>query len=290
MRLNRMRLDRSLTLTAFRPLARLAPGEVSVLMYHSVSVDAEPGVKPYYRITTTPTRFAEQMEWLAAAGYRGVSLETALTARTRNAAGTERLVAITFDDGFRDFHTAAWPALHKHGFTATMYLPTAFIADERQIFRGRECLTWAEIRELRQHGIRFGSHTVTHPRLYDLSWADIELELKRSRTDLQDALGETITSFAYPFAFPQEDRNYTDRFRAVLMEAGYQSCATTIIGGLTMEADWLCVKRLPVNQCDDRAFFLAKLSGAYDWYGRVQFGYRLLQRWRGISRRPVAYN
>src|SRR6185369_12183946 len=105
------------------------------------------------------------------------------------------------DDGFRNFHTEAFPVLQKHQFTATVFLPTGFIGDAadvpsgqsrvedngpaenaeaegvlvaplpgsqaspgrgRRSFKGTECLTWEEVRELRNSGIRFGSHTVTH--------------------------------------------------------------------------------------------------------------------------------
>lgn len=283
-----MRLDRWLTLWVFRALAR-THARVPVLMYHSVSDDPEPGVKPYYRVATSPRRFAEQMDWLAARGYRGVALETALETVQRNQA-SERLVAITFDDGFRDFYTNAWPALRRHDFTATMYLPTAFIGTTRRSFRNKECLTWAEVRELRQAGIRFGSHTVNHPRLYDLSWPEIETELKQSRATLQDELNESITSFAYPFAFPQEDKQFTGRLRELLVAAGYDSCATTMVGRLGSGADWLRVKRLPANECDDQSFFTAKLAGAYDWFGSVQVGFRRLKQILGRSGRPVTLN
>ena len=76
-----------------------------------------------------------------------------------------RLAVITFDDGFRDFLTAAWPSLSEFGFTATVFLPTGSIAGQRATFQDRECLTWDEVRTLRREGITFGSHTVSHPSL-----------------------------------------------------------------------------------------------------------------------------
>ena len=86
-------------------------------------------------------------------------------------------MAITFDDGFRDFHTQAWPILERHCFTATMFLPTAYISEQRRSFQSKECLTWEEVRELRANGVRFGSHTVNHPMLHDMTWDGILSEL-----------------------------------------------------------------------------------------------------------------
>jgi peptidoglycan/xylan/chitin deacetylase (PgdA/CDA1 family) len=142
------------------------------------------------------------MEWLSELGYSGVSLEEGLMNLSEGNLKGRRLVAITFDDGFRDFHTAAWPVLQRFGFTATMYLPTAFVGHRRATFHGKECLTWPEVRELRAHGIRFGSHTVTHSKLHEMASPQIECELTLSKQSLEHELGEEIASFAYPYAFP----------------------------------------------------------------------------------------
>lgn len=280
------RFDRYLTLSVFRPLNRAGLGDgdqsVPVLMYHSVSDDPETGVNPYYRLATSPRRFAEQMQWLKNSGCVGVSLEEALAFRANGKAGA-RPVAITFDDGFRDFHTGAWPVLQRHGFSATMYLPTAFIGSQRKSFRGRECLTWNEVRELRRQGIRFGSHTVNHPKLHELPWKTIANELAGSKQAIEQELGEAVASFAYPFAFPQEDRSFTKMLGELLQGQGYRHCVTTVIGRVQPDDDLFCVKRLPANSDDDEALFIAKLAGAYDWLGSAQRTVRQLKRWTGRS-------
>lgn len=278
-----MRLDRWLTLLVFRPFCRAengGPGHLPVLMYHSVSDDAEEGVGAYYKVATSPRRFAEQMQWLNDLGYRGVSLDEGLRALPKEGSDDRRPVAITFDDGFRDFHTAAWPVLQRHGFTATMYLPTAFIAPQRRSFRGRECLTWNEVRELRAQGVRFGSHTVNHPKLRELSWSQIEGELTFSKKQIEQELGEEVTNFAYPYAFPQEDMRFVGRFTDALRGAGYRNCVTTVIGRARANDDPFRVRRLPVNSGDDAHLFAAKLDGAYDWLGRAQHVFRRLKRWK----------
>jgi peptidoglycan/xylan/chitin deacetylase (PgdA/CDA1 family) len=303
-----MRLDRFLTLWLFRPWRALVPAtgpRLPVLMYHSISDDPEPTFSPYYKVCTSPKRFAEQMQWLADDGYRGVTLSEGLAALRKeesdkehgperktdsikdshSALQNQKRVAITFDDGFRDFHTAAAPILRKHGFTATMYLPTAFIGDERKSFKGRECLTWEEVRELQSGGMEFGSHTVNHPVLVKLDWPEIETELRDSKATLERRLGETTRAFAYPFAFPQANRPFCTRFLEVVQATAYESCVTTDIGTFKSGNNPLQVKRLPANSADDKALFRAKLAGAYSWIAGPQKAVKHFKSLR-LQRRP----
>lgn len=289
-----MRLDRWLALGALRVCGAVSTvnssAEVPVLMYHSISDDTEPQVKSYYKIVTNPKRFAEQMAWLAELGYRGVSLRQALTALKCGDTLEQPLVAITFDDGFQDFYLQAWPALAKCGFTATMYLPTGFIGSpsRRRWFRGRPCLTWSEVRELSAQGVQFGSHTVSHPKLYQLSWREIAEELRQSKDRIEQELRTKVNSFAYPYAYPQEDIVFSKRIAEMLCEQGYEHCATTIVGRMRADDDPFRMKRLPANSDDDRALFAAKLAGAYDWMGKPQAWLRrvrLLLRPAPLSRR-----
>src|SRR6266496_3149617 len=113
-----MRWDRSITLSLMHPLTRMGllrtiPG-IPILMYHSISVDAETGVTPYYRLTTSPRRFREHMQQIRDTGHSVVSLDEALDTLTR-APDARGMVVLTFDDGFRDFLTNAWPILDEFG-------------------------------------------------------------------------------------------------------------------------------------------------------------------------------
>lgn len=290
-----MRPDRILTLGLVDPLYRIfgnsrtsAQSVLPVLMYHSISDDPETGWPDYYRVCTSPVRFAEHMECLSRMGWRGVSLSEGLTRLgfesgndnvtpsstpsepEANHPAEPKLVAITFDDGFRDFLHFAFPILEKHGFSATMYLPTSYIGETPQMFKNRECLTWGEVQTLAAAGIEFGSHTVTHPRLLELSWPEIKTEISLSKQHIEQRAGLSVTSFAYPYNYPQNRPDFTRLLRGLLADTGFKSSVTTILGRARGANDCLELPRLPVNSADDASLLMAKLRGAYDWMSAAQ--------------------
>ncbi len=286
-----MRMDRTITLGLIRPLRRMLsafqsangknahqPSEamrvLPILMYHSISAAAEADVTPYYQVCTSRERFAEQMSWLQSEGWQGVTLTDGLSLLNSGAKVPAKPVAITFDDGYRDFFREAFPVLHAHGFSATVYVPTDYIGEEPRTFKGRECMSWSEIAALHANGIEFGSHTASHPVLLRLPWNKIRDELLNSKLRIEQRLQTSISSFAYPFAFPQADPEFTQRFTSELQEASYASAVTTIIGSAQPLTSRMALPRLPTNESDDRSLFLAKLAGDYDWLRLAQASFK----------------
>jgi peptidoglycan/xylan/chitin deacetylase (PgdA/CDA1 family) len=271
------RLDRLATLYLASPYRRLMSSSeptVPILMYHSITHDVQSRAHPYYRTTTSPAMFAAQLKSLKTQGYASCTLGQAvrqLESKFESKKSTAaKSVVLTFDDGFRNFYRNAFPLLNEYGFSATMFLPTAYIGDAPVAFKGEDCLTWAEVRELKQHGIDFGSHTVTHPRLRELSSSAINDEIVNSKEAIEQKLSCVIESFSYPYAFPKTDRDFTRVLRSLLQEAGYINGVSTIVGRANRRSERLFLERLPVNSCDDTALFQAKLEGAYDWLEALQ--------------------
>lgn len=274
------RLDRLLSLYVFGPLASCLrrPDEVRIpiLMYHSIADDTDAQRHPYFRTVTTPAAFERQMRYLWRAGYEVLTLSQA-TALLKPAAvqplipnmtskshGTpRRLVVLTFDDGFRDFYTNAFPILDSFGFKATVFVSTGCI--DRNFVTGRACLRTQEIIELARNGIEFGSHTVNHVQLKQLTTRAIVHELAASKQAVEDIVGSEAPIFAYPYRFPEEDVAFVRKLAALLKEQGYSAGVTTAIGRTRPVDDSLFQRRLPVNDCDDTRLLRAKLEGAYDW-------------------------
>ncbi|HTV05385.1 MAG TPA: polysaccharide deacetylase family protein [Acidobacteriaceae bacterium] len=243
---------------------------IPVLMYHSIGNEDHSGRHAYFQTAVSPETFSEQMEHLHRGGYRTCTPAEAVALLASSAGTGERIVVITFDDGYRDFYFHAFPVLSQFRFSATVFLPTSYIGRSAKDFKGRKCLTWPEIRELQRHGMAFGSHTVSHPQLRTLDRVAIEKELTDSKKAIEDSTGLPVESFAYPYAFPQVDIEFRRMLRSVLQAAGYRSGVCTIVGRTSPDSDPYFLERLPVNDADDAALFEAKLRGAYDWVGWLQ--------------------
>lgn len=165
-----------------------------ILMYHAF--DSSGSV-----IATDPAWFAETLDALASAGFRSVDLPTWIE---QGRPPVDRAFALTFDDGLRSILQAA-DSLVRHGFSATAFLVTgrmgldnAWQGQPRGIPRS-PLLSWSDLSSLRAAGVRFGAHTRTHPRLDRLDERAVVEELRGSRDDLEQRLGEPCPLIAYPY-------------------------------------------------------------------------------------------
>jgi len=269
------RIDRLATLYFFYPLRlKIRPCKerhIPILMYHSISENNENGVHPYYRINTSPYIFAQHMEFLYENNYSVISLQDVKKCFESREKISYKYVVITFDDGYNNFYTQAFPILQKYGFTATVFLPTGLIDNKSLKLKEKEHLSWDEVRELHSKDISFGSHTVSHPQLKRLKRDEIEKEMRKSKEDIEEKLGESIDSFSYPYKFPEEDREFIRYLGDLLQECGYKYGVSTRIGTTSKKDDIYFLKRVPVNSCDDILFFKTKLEGGYDWLYMAQY-------------------
>lgn len=268
-----LRLDRLASVYLCHPLAKVCTNgsrsRLPILMYHGIQWGTSTR-HPYYETNTSPSAFALQMKYLRDNGYRTLDLDKAIRSLKRDENLAKRVV-ITFDDGYRDFYTTAFPILCENGFTATVFLVTGHTGEQRLRFKDMDCLTWKEVRELHSKGICIGSHTVTHPELKLLSNAEIEYEIRQSKQTIEDKIGHPVKSFSYPFAFPEVDQVFTSSLEKSLSRHGYQNGVSTIIGRASGRSGRFFLPRLPVNTWDDVCLFQAKLEGGYDWLHFLQY-------------------
>jgi peptidoglycan/xylan/chitin deacetylase (PgdA/CDA1 family) len=170
-----------------------------ILMYHRVALDGAEALAQY---RVSPVQFEEQLQYLKDTGHYTVSIEEWHAAMRRHEPLPGRAVLLTFDDGYLDFATQAWPLLETYGFSATVFLVAGEVGGTNRWDRrfGDEVplLGWEEIRRLAELGVEFGSHSTSHPDLSRIPPAEVVREAIRSRVVLQEGLGRPVRSFAYP--------------------------------------------------------------------------------------------
>ncbi len=103
------------------------------------------------------------------------------------------IVSVTFDDGWANQYTNAFPLLKQYGLNGTFYIISGELTYQP------DYMSLAQVKNLQAAGNEIGSHSVTHPDLTTLSQANLVNEMSQSQATLQNALGTPVTDFAYPF-------------------------------------------------------------------------------------------
>ena len=171
---------------------------ISILTYHSIDMSGSV-------VSCAPRDFADQMMHLSDEGFRGVSLNEAVTHRERHGSWPHKSVALTFDDGFSNFYQCALPVLMKHGFAATVFIISGHMNgvndwDKPPAQLGtQKMLSWQQASELAASGIEIGSHTRSHPDLRLCDPERAQREMSDSRKEIEDHLGCEVNNFAYPY-------------------------------------------------------------------------------------------
>lgn len=198
---------------------------VPVLMYHHVS-DPDPTADAIRRdLSVSPENFEAQLRYLIERGFEPVTLESLVTYLQLGHPLPENPVILTFDDGFKDQYTNAYPLLRKYGFEGTFFVITRFADEERP-----EYLSWSEIERLHADGMEIGSHSYTHPSLAGKSFDYVVWQVLGSREAIEARTQEPVRFFSYPSG--QYDQLTID----VLRSAGYWG-AVTVESGSTQTSD-----------------------------------------------------
>jgi peptidoglycan/xylan/chitin deacetylase (PgdA/CDA1 family) len=186
-----------------------------ILTYHSI--DDSGSV-----ISVRPDLFRQQAEWLASGQVQVVPLDEIEQAPPESDA-----VALTFDDGFDNFASVAWPELRERQLPATLFLVADYVGRTNEwIDRKRSgiprlpLLGWDELGRLAAEGVSLGSHSRTHPDLRRLDAIRLEDEVAGSFERIHRETGVRPQTFAYPFG--RHDPDVADAIRRV-----YRSAYTT---------------------------------------------------------------
>lgn len=220
---------------------------IPILMYHYVRVVTDPKDTIGIGLSVKPALFAQQMQYLADNGYTTLTMQEVYDILQGRKSLPAKPIALTFDDGYRDFYTAAWPVLQQHNFKATNYVITNFIGWDAY-------MTWEMLQELSAGGqVEIGAHTRSHVDLRTLSADKLQDELLGSKTILETGLGRPVGAFCYPAGF------YNATVIAAVKRANYLTATTEIPGAKQNIQEQFELPRIRVNGPDTLSVWIGRL-------------------------------
>lgn len=220
---------------------------IPVLMYHYIRVNPNPADKVGFNLSVTPVNFASQMDYLVSHGYHTTTLDELGASLLGYASLPSKPIVITFDDGYRDSYTNAYPILKSRTLKAVNFIITGFIG-------GPNYLTWREIDEMKNSGVfTFESHTVNHNALTYLDKERIKKEVGDSKNTLQSHLGYNVNWLAYPYG------NVNEKVAEIVRQAGYIGAFGTNHGSYHDTDVIYTLPRIRIGGSDSVQSFAAKL-------------------------------
>jgi len=228
---------------------------IPILLYHKIGSPPRGARLPGHYVS--PRLFARHLDYLLRRGYTTISLLDLSPAGDRHPS-IRRPVVITFDDGYRCLHEHALPALCERRMSATIFLVMSGI-DGSNVWEQavgdvpEPMLGLREIEEMREQGLEFGSHTLSHAHLTLVSEAEARREISESRLAFEQALGERCRAFAYPYG------EWNGRVREMVQQAGYDVACTTVRAAALPGDDPMALPRINIRRYNVVPRFAYKL-------------------------------
>jgi peptidoglycan/xylan/chitin deacetylase (PgdA/CDA1 family) len=206
-------------------------GGVRILAYHKIAANSPLISTTYDDLFVTPAAFEKQIRYLRRHHYTFISIDQLIAFIYKKVKLPGKGVIISFDDGYADNATTAFPILKRYQGRAVIFLIEQFIGkDARWNEQDNSFLTLNQIAKLHAEGIDFGSHTASHPSLRkDHSVTTLQREIVDTKSVLEKKIGLPITSFCYPYG------SYNEQIKASVKQAGY-GCAFTLHNGINFRS------------------------------------------------------
>lgn len=200
---------------------------VLVLNYHKIANE-------HKSLSVTLDDFEQHMKWLQEYGFTCITPGQLYDFVANGADLPEKPVLITFDDGYKDNYTNAFPIMKKYGMKGTIFVVTGFLGVYDNY------LTWDQAKELLEAGFNIESHTYSHKSMTEASDEDITKELVKSRQTIKEKLGIDSDFMAYPTG------TYNLHIAELVKEAGYKGAFTIKYDNVSRDSNVYALERVPV--------------------------------------------
>ena len=219
-----------------------------VLMYHSIDYNYMDS-----KLSVSPQDFRRQIEFVSK-NYHPLRL-VHISKKIKEGEKIKRGdIAITFDDGYDNNYTSAFPILKEFKVPATIFLIFDKIGKKGYLKK-------EQIIEMKESGlIDFGSHTLSHKFLTDHDLDVARKEIFDSKKNLESMFNWKFEIFAYPGG------RFNAEIRALAKEAGYYAAYATSPGENFDNDDIYALKRVRISRTSNNPLvFWLYSCGDYTW-------------------------
>lgn len=209
--------------SGFKIIGDIGPGfspvvRVPILLYHYVEYVKDKGDTIRQSLTVNPYWFEEQAKYLINNGYTTITLGDLYEVINNQKKIPQKPVIITFDDGYRDFYTDAFPILQKYNLKATNFVFPNVLDKPNNMD------TWM-VKKISDSGlVTIGSHTLSHIYMPKVNEKHLRTELVESKSILEKIIGKPVDFFAYPYGA------YDEKSIEEVKKAGYKLAVATTLG------------------------------------------------------------
>jgi peptidoglycan/xylan/chitin deacetylase (PgdA/CDA1 family) len=224
------------------------PLVLPILMYHHIDTleHTKSNDKIGIDLRVSPSIFEEQLKFLKAHNYNTITSQDFANYLGGKFILPNNPILLTFDDGYKDNFTNAFPLLQKYDLKGDFAIITSVVGTS-------EYMSWNDIEAMVKAGMGISSHSVSHCYLspsypsyhskkainntnpenqndknlcpkFDsgetLDTGQIYQELEQSKSTLETKLGIKITQIIYPYG------HYNKQVEHITKELGYKFATT----------------------------------------------------------------
>ena len=217
-----------------------------IWMLHRV-VEQRSDVPEQRELEVTPDWLEQKILEYKSKGYSFISIDNLTTLNTKHSTlNTKKRVCITFDDGYRDNFSFAYPMLKRLNVPFTVYVTTGFIDNKLPMWwypNEQLGLSTEELKALDADPLcTIGAHTVNHPKLDTMTREQQYQEVAESKQILEALLGHEINHFSFPHGAHNDDT------LAICHELGFETVVQSWGGPLRRGENPYPLPRINIKQ------------------------------------------
>lgn len=167
--------------------------DVPILMYHYISASPSVQDRIRYGLSVPPEMFEAQLRLLSDNGYTTISLRDLYEYLAVGKALPDKPIILTFDDGYLDNYTNAFPILQKYGMVGTFFVLTGPADDGESAY-----LTWDMITEMSNAGMDIQLHSREHLDMRNRAFDWLVFQIIGGRQSIEGHTGKPVIFMAYP--------------------------------------------------------------------------------------------